>query len=59
MKFKNFLNSIIKKSDDIVVNMDGGVENMVREEDIECAIDENVVECAEMDSPSFRYSCIS
>ena len=25
MKFKNFLNSIIKKSDDIVVNMDGGV----------------------------------
>ena len=55
MKFKNFLNSIIKKSDDIVVNMDGGVGGSweVREEDIECAIDENVVECAEMDSPSF------
>ena len=55
MKFKNFLHSIIKKSDDIVVNMDGGVGGSweVREEDIECAIDEEVVECVEMDSPSF------
>ena len=55
MKFKNFLNSIIKKSDDIIVNMDGGVGGSweVREEDIECAIDENVVECSEMDSPPF------
>lgn len=47
MKFKNFLNSIIKKSDDIVVNMDGGVGGSweVREEDIECAVDENIVDC--------------
>ena len=35
--------------------MDGGVGGSweVREEDIECAIDENVVECSEMDSPPF------
>ena len=47
MKFKNFLNNIIKKSDDIVVNMDGGVGGSweIKEEDIECAVDETKVSC--------------
>ena len=42
-------------TDDIVVNMDGGVGGSweVKNSDIECAIDEDVVECSEMDSPPY------
>ena len=41
--------------DDITVNMDGGVGGSwtVNEKDIECAIDEEVVDCSEMDSPPY------
>lgn len=41
--------------DDITVNMDGGVGGSwtVNEKDIECAIDDEVVDCSEMDSPPY------
>ena len=38
------------ESDDITVNMDGGVGGSWR---VECAIDEEVVDCNEMDSPPY------
>ena len=54
-KFKNLLKKAVKMTDDIVVNMDGGVGGSweVKNSDIECAIDEDVVECSEMDSPPY------
>ena len=38
------------ESDDISVNMDGGVGGSWK---VECAIDEEVVDCSEMDSPPY------
>ena len=45
MKFKNFLKNIVKKADDIIVNMDGGVggswkvnEEVVEEEPPACTV---------------------
>ena len=54
-KFKNLLKKAVKMTDDIVVNMDGGVGGSweVKNSDIECAIDEDVVECSEMDSQPY------
>ena len=49
-KFKNLLKKAVKMTDDIVVNMDGGVGGSweVKNSDIECAIDEQIVECDDM-----------
>ena len=46
-KFKNLLKKAVKMTDDIVVNMDGGVGGSweVKNSDIECAIDEKTVPC--------------
>ena len=54
-KFKSLINSVVKKTDDIIVNMDGGVGGSwkVGSEEIECAIDEKVVDCGEMDNPPY------
>ena len=49
-KFKQLINKVIPKGDDIVVNMDGGVGGSWK---VECAIDEEVVDCDEMDSPPY------
>ena len=49
-KFKQLINKVIPKGDDIVVNMDGGVGGSWK---VECAIDEEVVDCDEMDNPPF------
>ena len=45
----------VREEDDIVVNMDGGVGGSwrVELEKDEHAIDEEVVDCDEMDSPSY------
>ena len=54
--FKALINKVLSpKGDDIIVNMDGGVGGSWRlgSEEIECAIDEKVVECGEMDNPPF------
>ena len=54
--FKALLSKVLSpKGDDIIVNMDGGVGGSWRlgSEEIECAIDEKVVECGEMDNPPF------
>ena len=49
-KFKQLINKVIPKGDDIVVNMDGGVGESWK---VECAIDEEVVDCNEMDSSPY------
>ena len=54
-KFRELVNKVISPQQDIVVNMDGGVGGswIVHETDIECAIDEEVVDCDEMDNPPY------
>ena len=54
-KFKSLISKVISPQQDIVVNMDGGVGGSwtVNETDIECAIDEEVVDCDEMDNPPY------
>ena len=54
-KFKSLISKVISPQQDIVVNMDGGVGGswIVNETDIECAIDEEVVDCDEMDNPPY------
>ena len=54
-KFRELVNKVISPQQDIVVNMDGGVGGSwaVNETDIECAVDEEVVDCDEMDSPPY------
>ena len=49
-KFRELVNKVISPQQDIVVNMDGGVGGSwtVNETDIECAIDEQIVECEDM-----------
>ena len=54
--FKALLSKVLSpKGDDIIVNMDGGVGGSWRlgSEEIECAIDEKVVDCSEMDNPPY------
>ena len=54
--FKALLSKVLSpKGDDIIVNMDGGVGGSWRlgSEEIECAIDEKVVDCGEMDNPPY------
>ena len=54
--FKALLSKVLSpKGDDVIVNMDGGVGGSWRlgSEEIECAIDEKVVDCDEMDSPPY------
>ena len=55
-KFKSLISKVISpKEDNIVVNMDGGVGGSwrIESEKIECAVDEEVVDCDEMDSPPY------
>ena len=54
-KFRELVNKVISPQQDIVVNMDGGVGGSwrVELEKDEHAIDEEVVDCDEMDSPSY------
>ena len=54
--FKALLSKVLSpKGDDVIVNMDGGVGGSWRlgSEEIECAIDEKVVDCSEMDNPPY------
>ena len=44
-KFKELINKVMPKGDDIVVNMDGGVGGSWK---VECAIDEKEVDCEEL-----------
>ena len=55
-KFKSLISKVISpKEDNIIVNMDGGVGGSwrIESEKIECAVDEEVVDCNEMDSPPY------
>ena len=54
-KFKNLLKKAVKMTDDIVVNMDGGVGGSweVKNSDIECAIDEETVPCDTLEDVFF------
>lgn len=54
--FKALLSKVLSpKGDDIIVNMDGGVGGSWRlgSEEIECAIDEKVVDCDKVDNPPY------
>ena len=54
-RFKDLLKKAVKKTDDIVVNMDGGVGGSweVKNSDIECAIDEEIVPCDTLEDVFF------
>jgi len=54
-KFRELVNKVISPQQDIVVNMDGGVGGSwrVESEKNEYAIDEEVVDCDEMDSSPY------
>ena len=54
-KFRELVNKVVSPQQDIVVNMDGGVGGSwrVESEKVKCKIDEEIVECDEMDNPPY------
>lgn len=48
-KFKSLITSVVKKTDDILVNMDGGVGGSWK---VECSIDDKQVDCSD-----FQENC--
>ena len=60
-KFKSLINSVVKKTDDIIVNMDGGVGGSWK---VECSVDDKQVDCSDFqenydEGESFKQDAIN